>query len=72
MLFVNKILEEVLEEHLTNCSELDVGSEHQLEISEGRVVKIKIAFRLFTKVRNIDASQKEYLYSFIRTKILIT
>ena len=60
LLFVNKILEEVLEEHLTNCSELDEGSEHQLQISEGRVVKIKIAFRLFTKVSKIDISQKEY------------
>ena len=60
LLFVNKILEEVLEEHLTNCSELDEGSEHQLAISEDRVVKIKIAFRLFTKVSKIDISQKEY------------
>lgn len=47
-------LEEV--SHLTNCSELEEGSEHHFEISEERVVKIKIAFRLFTKVIGISIS----------------
>ena len=60
-LFIERILfeysEEVLEEHLEEqfqCSELDEGSEHQLEISEDRVVRIKVAFRLFTKVLQLN------------------
>ena len=42
---IHYITEEVLEEHITNCYDLDEGSDHHLEFSEGRVVKIKIALR---------------------------
>ena len=42
----------VLEEtdHLSNCTDLDEGSEHIQKMENGRVIQIKMAFRLFTKV----------------------